>query len=82
MKTFNVIRELIREALVKTTDEYMKKESVRQEIYLMLLDNVKNGKITNQEELNDYFKTVDMSVKALKMVPFDAYKSIIDSKKV
>jgi hypothetical protein len=42
----------------------------------LLQGEVATGSVTSQEELDEWWSTVEMATKALKMVPFEAWKSM------
>ena len=70
----NVIAEVGRSPVkVSASQEYMKKENVRQELQDMIAEKVVSGEITDQTQLDEWFKTVTMALNALKMVPIEAY---------
>ncbi len=61
------------EAKVGASEEYMKKERVREHMQEHILDMVRSGEITDQAGVDAWCDAADMSLKALKMVPFDVY---------
>ena len=75
-----LIRQFISEALggkkVGASKSYMKKEELRQKLQELLQGEVATGSVTSQEELDEWWSTVEMATKALKMVPFVAWKSM------
>jgi len=62
------LQSLISE-IVKASDSYMKKERVREDIQARIIESIKKGDIKTQKDLDQYFSSVDMSIKALKMIP-------------
>lgn len=70
------IRRMVLEEAAKASKDYMKKEAVRQRIQDLASSMVAAGEITSEAELADFWKTVEMSAAALKMVPFDAFKMV------
>lgn len=62
------------EAKVAASPEYMKKEAVRQALQDMVSGMVADGRVGNQQALDEAFAALDMSVKALKMVPFEVWQ--------
>lgn len=68
------IRRIIREALVGASPEYMRKEAVRQRVQELVVDMVADGQIQSDQELADFWKSVEMSLTALRMVPLAAIK--------
>lgn len=71
--TFGELRELVNEA-VSASPKYMKKESVRAALQELIMKMVSQGDVPDQTALDDVFGAVDMSVKALKMVPFEVWQ--------
>jgi len=74
-----LVREFVVEALksskVRASETYMKKEVVREKLQALLQEAVASGEIQNQKELDDWWKTVEMATKALKMVPLMAWQA-------
>lgn len=71
----DLLRELINE-IVNISPEYMKKERVREAIQNVITGMVNAGEISNRQELENFFSSADMSLRALKMVPFETYAKI------
>jgi len=69
------LRDVISEG-IKASASYLKKERVREQLQAIIVEQVKSGMISSDEDLNDFFKSVEMSVGALKMVPFKVYASM------
>ena len=73
------MREFVVEALksrkVSASETYMKKEVVREKLQALVQEAVASGEIQSQKELDDWWKTVEMATKALKMVPLMAWQS-------
>ena len=63
----------IEEAKVGASPEYMKKEWVRQALQDVITQQVAAGELPDAAALRSFFETADMALKALKMVPFDAW---------
>ena len=74
-----LVREFVVEALkigrVSASETYMKKEIVREKLQALLQDAVASGEIQNAKELEEWWKTVEMATKALKMVPLMAWQA-------
>lgn len=74
-----LVREFVVEALksrkVSASETYMKKEVVREKLQALVQEAVASGEIQSQKELDDWWKTVEMATKALKMVPLMAWQS-------
>jgi hypothetical protein len=80
--TVGQLRELFRQGIeeagrVSAHPEYMKKERVRERLQSMIVDAIAAGDITDQASLDGFISALDMSVKALKMVPFDVYSKML-----
>lgn len=71
----NKVRRVVLEEAIKASRDYMKKERVRQRIQDLAAAMVASGEIGSDAELADFWKTVEMSVGALRMVPFDALRA-------
>ena len=54
----------------------MKKEEIRQHLQDHLTSLVAAGKITNQEELDEFFATLEMAAKALGGVPIEVWQKM------
>jgi hypothetical protein len=80
--TIKRLRNVVSEAITAST-AYLKREQVREQLQEIIIEQVKSGAISSDEDLSDFFKSVDMSVGALKMVPFQVYSSMAnpDTKK-
>ena len=74
-----LVREFVVEALksrkVSASETYMKKEVVREKLQALVQEAVTSGEIQNQKELDDWWKTVEMATKALKMIPLMAWQT-------
>ena len=61
--------------VVSASKDYMKKEAVRQSLQdsfaAMIAENV-----STDEELASFFKSVEMSVSALKMIPLEVWQKL------
>lgn len=71
----DLLREFINE-IVNISPEYQKKETVRQSIQDVITNMVNSGAIQNAQELENFFSSADMSLRALKMVPFETFVKI------
>lgn len=78
--TISLIRQLVSES-IGASKSYMKSEKVREEIQNWIIESIKGGKISNDGELTNFFADVDMSVKALKMIPFDVFVRLTKTQK-
>jgi hypothetical protein len=73
------LRSLIREA-ISASEDYMKKERIREDLQDRVIEAVMKGDIKDEKDLVEYFKTVDMAVKALKMIPYDVFVKLAKQK--
>lgn len=71
--TVGRLRAII-EAKVGASPEYMKKERVREALQGMISGMVASGQVTDQAALDETIAALDMSIKALKMVPFEVWQ--------
>ena len=72
--TVRELRKTIREAgKIGASPEYMKKERVREKLQALVADHVASGEITDQASLDQFVKDVDISMTALKMIPFEVW---------
>jgi len=69
----HLFAEAMAEAKIAASDEYMKKERVREHIQAHVVDLVKSGEIKSQEDLEAFWGSADMAMKALKVVPYDVW---------
>lgn len=74
-KLKRLIFDFVLESKVAASASYMKKEEVRQSLQDFITQKVASGEISDQESLDEWFLTAEMSLKALKMVPLAAYQS-------
>lgn len=71
------LRRLVREAgKIGASPEYMKKEAIREQMQNEVLAAISSGTISDQASLDDFFKTKEMSLNALKMITFEIYQKI------
>ena len=68
------VLEAIKSKKTGASKEYMKKEAVREKLQVLLQEAVESGEVKSQEELEDWWATVEMAKNALKMVPFAVWK--------
>ena len=61
---------------VEIGSSYLKKEKVREEIQRIISNHVKNEEITSQEDLDSFVKDLEISLLALKAIPFDVWKKL------
>jgi hypothetical protein len=54
----------------------MKKEVVRERLQAVVVESVEGGEVSSPAELDELFLTMDMALKALRMVPFEAYQKL------
>ena len=70
--TVKQLESIVNES-IKASAAHLKKENVRESIQTIIISQIKNGEISSQEELNEFIQTIDMSTRALKMIPFDVF---------
>lgn len=71
----NYIGEVIRKKISAGSD-YMVKERVRESIQNLLLTTIKGGEVKSQEELDEWWKTVEISIASLRLIPFEVAKKL------
>jgi hypothetical protein len=54
----------------------MKREKIREDLQRRVVDAVISGDINDEGDLQEYFETIDMAVKALKMIPYEVFTKI------
>ncbi len=70
----NKVRRIILDEAIKASKDYMKKELVRQRIQDLVSGMVEAGELKTDAELADFWKTAEMSIIALRMIPLGAFK--------
>tara|TARA_Y100000310_G_scaffold221871_1_gene223456 strand:- start:1406 stop:1639 length:234 start_codon:yes stop_codon:yes gene_type:complete len=70
------LKQIIKEETVSASSEYMKKENVREQLQNMVLELIKNGDITSDDDIKEFFGTVEMASNTLKMIPFMVYNKL------
>ena len=70
----NKVRRIVLDEAIKASKAYMKKELVRQRMQELVTEMVTSGEIKSDAELADFWKSVEMSVLALKMIPLSTLK--------
>ena len=79
LKEEGLVREFVVEALksrkVSASETYMKKEVVREKLQALVQEAVSSGEVQSAKELEEWWKTVEMATKALRMVPLMAWQS-------
>lgn len=68
------VRRIVLDEAIRASKDYMKKEEVRQRIQDLAAHMVDTGEIRSDAELAEFWKTAEMSILALKMIPLGAYK--------
>ena len=75
--TVRQLRQTIREAgKIAASADYMKKERVREKLQQLVADHVASGEISDQTSLEQFIKDVDISMTALKMIPFEVWQKL------
>jgi len=75
------LRSIIKEVSAAASPEYMKKEALREELQRFVVEKIISKSINNQQQLDSLFQTIEMIVSTLKMIPFDIWQKIIETKK-
>ncbi len=70
---FDKLRRIVLEETIKASRQYILKERVREEIQNMIISRVTSGEIKNEGSLLEFWKTLEMAINALKMVPLNAF---------
>lgn len=70
------LRKLLEEAKIGASPEYMKKERVREAFQQVIASMVAAGDVQDDNDLQELFNAADLSLKALKMIPFDVWKKL------
>lgn len=73
------LKSIIKEAL-GASQKYLRKERIREEIQQRIIDAIRKGEIHDNDSLVDYFNTIEIAVKALKMIPYDVFNKLQISK--
>ena len=68
------LRKIVLEETIKASKEYMAKEKVREDLQRMISSRVSLGEIKDDAELREFWKTLEMAIIALKMIPAEAFK--------
>lgn len=77
----NKLRKFIREAVkIGASPSYMKKERTRERLQRLVADQVAEGEVVDQASLDQFMNDVDMSLKALKMIPFEVWSKLSPKK--
>ena len=71
----NILRSYISEVVHGAGADYLAKESIKDELQRVLEARIAAGAIVDQAGLNEFFATVDMATKALKMIPLDVWRA-------
>ena len=75
------LRQIVREAgKIGASADYMKKERVREQLQGLIAGYVASGEITDQKSLEQFIKDVDVSMTALKMIPFEVWQKLSGAK--
>jgi hypothetical protein len=81
--TRKVLEDFISEVIVSessrkisASSEYMKKETVRQQIQDLVVAQVSSGEIIDQAQLDEWFRSSLLAITSLKMIPLEGYISL------
>jgi hypothetical protein len=82
--TVGRLRELFADALAEAkigaSAAYLQKEAIREHMQQHLVGMVKSGEVTDQAGVEAWCDAADMSLKALKLVPFDVWARMAGTK--
>ncbi len=78
--TVGRLRELCQEARIAAHPDYVRKERVREALQSMILERIESKEIVDQASLDAFIATVTMATDALKMVPYNAYRTMVSRK--
>jgi hypothetical protein len=67
---------------ISASPQYMGKEAIRQALQNVVQEYVRSGKIKNQEQLNEFWDTIDLASKALKGIPYDVFSRVVTVREV
>jgi hypothetical protein len=68
------LRRLVLDEAIKASKDYMSKEKIREDLQHMVTERVLSGEIKDEASLKEFWKTVEMAMSALKMVPVQAFR--------
>jgi len=72
----SLFSEAFREARVSASEEFLKKEDVRQALQDIVVAAVSSGEVSNDAQLSNMFNDVDAALKALKMIPIEVWQKM------
>lgn len=70
-KVLNSLKKIVLEEVIKASEDYMKKEEIKQEIEKLMMSYISSGKISSEDELQEFWKTAKMAILSLEMIPYD-----------
>lgn len=68
------LRRIVLEETIKASREYMTKEKIRSDLQQLIASRVISGEIKDEVDLKELWKTIEMAISALKMIPVDAFR--------
>ena len=74
--TVGKFRSILQEALLAAHPDYIKKERVREALQKLIIKLIASQGIVDQAGIDDFFADLDMSLKALKMIPYDVWSKM------
>lgn len=76
------LRKLINEAgkRIGASAAYLKKEKVREEMQRFIISQISAGNVSDQASLDALVKDIELSMTALRSVPFDVWKKLAGNK--
>lgn len=72
---------LIIEAKIAASASYMKKELVREKVQALIVQSVADGTIKTADDLAQFSKDIELSMNALKMIPFEVWQKMSGTQK-
>lgn len=74
MNNNTLLKRYITEAMHGAGKDYLRKEAIKDVIQDALAERVASGEISDQAALDEFFATVDMAVRALRVIPLDVWR--------
>jgi len=71
--TVGRFRSILHEAMIAAHPDYIKKERVREALQGLVIRLIASQGIVDQAGIDSFFADLDMSLKALKMIPYDVW---------
>ena len=78
--TIGTVRTLVREAKIKASPAYIKKEKTREELQQMIIQRISSNEIASVTELETFFSDISLAMTALKSIPFEVWEKLAATK--